>query len=63
MFYETKINYSYRINFAIPKQEFVNLKIYDLLGRELRTLVNEVKTPGSYSVDFNGAEIPSGIYY
>ena len=39
------------------------MKIYDILGREVRQLVNEVKSPGSYSVDFNAADLSSGVYF
>jgi hypothetical protein len=52
-----------KINFEIPKQVYVELKIYDILGREIRTLVNEIKTAGSYSVDFNASELASGVYF
>ena len=34
-----------------------------MLGREVKTLVNEVKSPGAYSVDFNGSELSSGVYF
>ena len=39
------------------------MKIYDVLGREVRTLVNEVKSAGSYTVDFNASEFSSGVYF
>ena len=61
--YPNPFNPVTRINFSVPKQGFVNLKIYDVLGREVKTLVNEVKTPGVYSVDFNGTELSSGVYF
>ncbi len=61
--YPNPFNPVTRINFAVPKQGFVNLKIYDVLGREVKTLVNEVKSPGAYSVDFNGSELSSGVYF
>ena len=41
----------------------VSLKIYDVLGREVATLVNEEKPAGEYEVKFNGANLPSGIYF
>ncbi len=41
----------------------VSLKIYDVMGREIAVLVNEQKSPGSYSVAFNGDNLPSGIYF
>lgn len=52
-----------KINFAIQKQGLVSLKIYDILGREIRTLVNEIKQAGYYSVDFNGSDFASGVYF
>ncbi len=61
--YPNPFNPVTRINFSVPKQGFVNLKIYDVLGREVKTLVNEVKSPGVYSVDFNGSELSSGVYF
>ncbi len=51
------------INYAIPKQSLVSLKIYDILGREITTLVNEVKNPGYYTVDFNASNFGSGVYF
>jgi hypothetical protein len=50
------------INFEIPKQGFVTLKVYDIMGKEIQTLVNETKQAGTYSVDFDGNELSSGVY-
>jgi len=50
------------INYDIPKNSFVKLVVYDLLGKEIKTLVNENKTSGRYSVSFNGLNLPSGVY-
>ena len=61
--YPNPFNPSTKINFAIPKQGLVTLKIYDILGREVRTLVNEVKSAGSYTIDFNASEFSSGVYF
>jgi hypothetical protein len=61
--YPNPFNPVTRINFSIPKQGLVSLKIYDVLGREVKQLVNEVKNPGIYSVDFNGTEFSSGVYF
>jgi hypothetical protein len=41
----------------------VTLKVYDVLGDEITTLVNEEKTTGTYEVEFNGTNFPSGIYF
>jgi hypothetical protein len=60
------------IKYSIPASEtqnfasltkMVTLKIYDVLGREIKTLVNEQQTPGNYSVKFNAANLPSGVYF
>jgi hypothetical protein len=61
--YPNPFNPVTKINFALPKQGFVSLKIYDVLGREVRNLVSEVKSAGTYSVDFNASEFSSGIYF
>jgi hypothetical protein len=50
------------INYEIPKSGFVQLKIYDLLGREIAILVNETKTEGRYTEIFDASNLPSGVY-
>ena len=50
------------IRFDLPKSSFVTLRIFDLLGREITTLVNEKRPAGTYTVEWNGKELPSGIY-
>ena len=42
---------------------FVSLKVYDVLGKEVATLVNESLSPGTYKVEFNGSNLTSGIYF
>ncbi len=61
--YPNPFNPVTQIKFAIPKQGFVTMKVYDLLGREITRLVNDVKLPGEYSVDFDGTNIASGVYF
>src|SRR5690606_38251441 len=51
-----------RIRYDIPKAENVELKIYDILGREVANLVNETKPAGRYEVEFNASDLASGIY-
>ena len=61
--YPNPFNPNTKINFALPKQGLVTLKIYDITGREIKTLVNEVKQAGYYTVDFNGSHLSSGVYF
>ncbi len=63
--YPNPFNPSTVIEFQIPYQSHVQLKIYDLLGREVATLVNEYKQTGKYNVEFRAQklELQSGIYF
>ncbi|MBK7160362.1 MAG: T9SS type A sorting domain-containing protein [Ignavibacteria bacterium] len=61
--YPNPFNPTTNLEFGIPELEFVSLKIFDVLGNEVSTLVNESKPAGRYEVTFNGAGLPSGIYY
>lgn len=61
--YPNPFNPSTKINFTIPKTEAVYLKVYDILGREVKSLVNETLTQGEYQVDFDGKNLSSGMYY
>lgn len=51
------------IQYSITESDFATLKVYDILGNEISVLVNEKQNPGSYSVDFDAGNYPSGIYY
>lgn len=51
------------IKYDIPESRFVTIKVFDVLGNEIRTLVNEVKQSGSYEVKFNASALPSGVYF
>jgi len=61
--YPNPFNPTTKISFDISKSGLVSLKVYDMLGREVRTLVNEVKSAGSYTVDFNASDFSSGVYF
>ncbi len=50
------------INYQLPQSGFVTLKVYDVLGNEAASLVNEQKNPGKYSVDFDASKLASGVY-
>ena len=61
--YPNPFNPTTKIEYALPKNGLVSLKIYDVLGREVRNLVNETKVAGYYSVDFNASDLSSGVYF
>jgi hypothetical protein len=61
--YPNPFNPSTKINYEIPEKSTVNLKVYDILGNEILTLVNEEKQLGRYEVEFNAINLPSGIYF
>jgi hypothetical protein len=61
--YPNPFNPSTNINYSIPQSGLVSLKVYDVLGKEVATLVNEEKTAGSYEVEFNALQLSSGIYF
>ncbi len=60
--YPNPFNPSTVISYTVKGRDFVSLKVYDVLGKEVASLVNEEKTAGTYIVKFNGSELPSGIY-
>uniref|UniRef100_A0A7V2ZIJ3 T9SS type A sorting domain-containing protein n=1 Tax=Ignavibacterium album TaxID=591197 RepID=A0A7V2ZIJ3_9BACT len=61
--YPNPFNPSTRIVYSIPKTGFVQLKVYDILGNEIKTLVEEIKQAGKYTIDFTAENLASGIYY
>jgi hypothetical protein len=61
--YPNPFNPSTTIKFGMPKSENVKLIIYDMLGREVRTLVNEIRNPGTYEISFDASELSSGVYF
>lgn len=61
--YPNPFNPSTTIEFAVPKQSHVKLAVYDVLGREIAVLANDVFTTGTYKATFNGANLPSGVYF
>ncbi len=61
--YPNPFNPSTVISWQLPVSSFVTLKVYDILGREAATLVNEEKPAGNYEVEFNGADLSTGIYF
>lgn len=69
--YPNPFNPYTKINFDLPAEGrypsigmgFINIKIFDVLGREIKTLFNEKLKPGSYQVNFDGTNYPSGVYF
>jgi photosystem II stability/assembly factor-like uncharacterized protein len=61
--YPNPFNPTTKIKFAIPKSSFVNLKVYDVLGNEIATLLNEEKPAGLYKIDFDASGLSSGVYF
>lgn len=51
------------IKFVIPKSEFVTIKVYDIVGKEVKELVNQNMTAGEYKVGFDGTGVESGVYF
>lgn len=61
--YPNPFNPATNIKFQIPKSGLVKLTIFDALGKEVQTLVNQQLSHGTYSADFDGSNLPSGVYY
>ncbi|NJD21382.1 MAG: T9SS type A sorting domain-containing protein [Melioribacter sp.] len=61
--YPNPFNPTTIINYSVPKTSFVIIKVYDVLGREVAVLVNDIKLIGNYSVQFNASKLVSGIYF
>lgn len=61
--YPNPFNPSTNIRFTIPSQGLVTLRVYDLLGKEVATLVNEEKSAGTYVVRFDASRLASGVYF
>ncbi len=61
--YPNPFNPSTKISYQLPTASEVTLTIYDVLGRQVKTLVRERQTAGNYSVMFNATDLPSGVYF
>jgi hypothetical protein len=61
--YPNPFNPSTKIRFVIPKSSFVNIKVYNVLGKEIVTLINEERPAGNHEVEFSGTDLPSGVYF
>ena len=61
--YPNPFNPATTINYSIPSTQYTVLKIYDIAGKEVMTLVNETKPAGRYTVKFDGSNLGSGVYF
>jgi len=61
--YPNPFNPSTSIEYRVGSMEYVILKIFDVLGNEVATLVNEEKPTGRYDVEWNASNYPSGVYF
>jgi hypothetical protein len=61
--YPNPFNPFTRIGYTIPENSYVMLKVYDVLGRKINVLVDEFKLMGTYQIEFDGSQLPSGLYF
>jgi len=61
--YPNPFNPATTIQYQVPERSVITIKVYDVLGNEITTLINEEKLAGSYEVEFDATELPSGIYF
>jgi photosystem II stability/assembly factor-like uncharacterized protein len=61
--YPNPFNPSTNIKYQIKENAIVTLRIYDILGKEIETLVNQKQSPGTYEVNWDGSNYPSGVYF
>ncbi|MEG8946843.1 endo-1,4-beta-xylanase [Rosettibacter firmus] len=61
--YPNPFNPTTKITYVLPSRTTVSLKVYDVLGRHIKTLVDDLQNPGSYTVTFDGSGLSSGVYF
>ena len=61
--YPNPFNPSTKIVYSIPHISNVTLKVFNILGQQVKTLVNQTQSQGTYTVTFNASSLPSGIYF
>jgi len=61
--YPNPFNPNTKIKYSVPQTSNVVIKVFDILGNEIETLVNEQKPIGNYEINFNATNLPSGIYF
>ncbi len=61
--YPNPFNPSTNIRYTVPQSSYIAIKVFDILGNEIKTLVSEEKQTGIYEVEFNATALPSGFYF
>jgi hypothetical protein len=61
--YPNPFNPSTKISYSIKNDAFVTIKVYDFLGNEVNTIVNQTKPSGNYELTFDASNLPSGTYF
>jgi hypothetical protein len=61
--YPNPFNPSTSIEYTLPKEEFVSLKVHNMMGQEIKTLVNEIRHAGTHEIVFDAGSLPSGVYF
>jgi hypothetical protein len=61
--YPNPFNPTTRIGFSVDKSNYVDLRLYDILGREVKVLLSQPMSPGEYEIDFEATNLASGMYY
>ena len=61
--YPNPFNPTTRIGFTVDKSDYVDLRLYDILGREVKVLLSQPMNPGEYEIDFKADNLASGMYY
>ena len=61
--YPNPFNPITKIKYSIPKSELVQIKVYDILGKEVKKILNEYTQAGTYEIEFNARNLPSGVYF
>lgn len=61
--YPNPFNPVTQISFSIPRRGFVNIKVYNILGKEVAILLNDIRKEGKYHIEFNGSDLPGGLYF
>ncbi|MEJ2242848.1 MAG: T9SS type A sorting domain-containing protein, partial [Candidatus Bathyarchaeota archaeon] len=56
-------NPSTKIEYSIPQSSQIQIKVFDVLGNEIKTLINEEKPSGAYELTWNAENLPSGVYF